>query len=242
MSRERARFTLRVCHGLHGARNLQLTAFLLPAPNFPERSPRLHPPMRYAENLLISMKLTAFALTLLASSSLLLAQATTTGTSTTGTGGAKKTTLASSDKTFIKNSTESIYFLTSLADKVRALSKDGNVSEGVKTFSGKVGSELGKVWGEIGAIASAAGETLPTTVKGSDKTKLASLGKLKEEKFEKEYAELSSKELKHLVPVMESGSKMAQNPELKEIAAKWLPTVKGLADDGTALTKTAGKK
>lgn len=186
----------------------------------------------------------AFTLALLASSSFIFAQATSTTSTTTGTGtGAKpKSTLASSDKSFIKNSTESIYFLTNLADKVRTASKDMTLTEGTTTLGKKIGTELGKVWAEVGAIASAAGEPLPTTLKGADKTKMASFGKLKDQKFEKEFAELSSKEAKHLVSVMESGAKMAQNPELKSIAEKWVPTVKGIADDAAALTKTAGKK
>jgi putative membrane protein len=189
------------------------------------------------------MKFPATFAALLATTSLLLAQATTTTTTTTPTAGAAKPKpLAASDKSFIKNSTDGIYFLTNLSDKVRSLAKDGNLSEGTKTLGNKMGSELGKIWGEIGGIATASGETLPSQLKGSDKTKVASLSKLKEDKFEKEFAELSSKEGKKLVQIFESGSKSAQNPELKAIAEKWIPTVKGISDDAAALVKTTAHK
>jgi predicted outer membrane protein len=188
-----------------------------------------------------------FSISLLAASSALFAQTTstpaTTGTSTATTGaGAKAKPLASSDKTFIKNSTESIFFLTSLADRVRTMSKDATFSESTTTLGKKIGTELGKVWGEIGAIASSSGEPLPTALKGSDKTKVANLGKLKEDKFEKEFGELSAKEAKQLVTVLENGAKSAQNPELKSIAEKWVPTAKVIADEAAALSKSAGKK
>lgn len=185
------------------------------------------------------MKLLFTLASLLASSTLVFAQATATATATATT---KPKPLSSADKSFVKNSTESIYYLTNLADKVKAVARDGNVSEGTKTLSTKVGGELGKVWGEIGAISTAAGETLPAALKGADKTKVAGLGKLKDEKFEKEYAELSAKELKRLVSVMESGSKNTQNTELKAIAEKWTATVKGISDDAATLSKTVGKK
>lgn len=177
----------------------------------------------------------AFSAALIASSSLLFAQATTTTTTTTTAAGAKPKPLATSDKSFIKKAADSMFLLSSLSEKIRGVERDNKVSPDISALAKKLGAngEVGKAWGEIGAIASNSGDMtlLPTALKGADKTKVASLGKLKDDKFEKEVSELIAKESKDLVKAFESGAKMANNPELKAIAEKYIPTMKEVESD-----------
>lgn len=177
----------------------------------------------------------------------MLAQAATTTTTTTPPAAdakAKPKPLSTSDKTFVKKSAESLYLLSMLSDRVRGIERDGKVSGDISEISKKLGAngDVGKAWGEIGTVASNAGEMtlMPTELKGSDKTKSASLAKLKDAKFEKEFSEIVLKEAKDLVKAFESGAKMANNPELKAIAEKYLPTMQGIADDA-AKAKAAHK-
>ncbi|MEQ1861967.1 MAG: DUF4142 domain-containing protein [Chthoniobacteraceae bacterium] len=181
------------------------------------------------------------AAVLLATPSLLLAQATP-ATPAPATPAGKPKPLASSDKTFVKNSLEGVYFLTQLAEKERGFERDNPVSDNLKKLARAMGGDGGKIWGEIATVATNHGETLPNQLKGSDKTKVAGLGKLKVDKFEKELAELAEKEAKSLLKVFESGAKSVQHAELKAIVEKWTATVKTFADDAAALAKSAGKK
>jgi hypothetical protein len=180
------------------------------------------------------MKLpSVFSAALLASTSLLLAQATPT---TPGTK-EKPKPLSTSDKAFVKKAGESLYLLSNLSERVRHMERDNKVSPDISALSKKFGAtgDVGKAWGEIGTLASNSGDMtlMPTEIKGPDKTKVSGLGKLKDDKFEKEWAEIVSKETKELTKAFESGAKMANSPELKAIAEKFLPAVKGLEDDAT---------
>jgi len=180
----------------------------------------------------------AFSAALLASATLVFAQANppATGT-TTGTTDAKAKAkpLSTADKAFVKKAGESLFFLSNLSEKVRGVERDSKVSPDISDLAKKLGTngDVGKAWGEIGQIASSTNDMalLPAELKGADKTKVAALGKLKDQKFEKEVAELILKESKDVVRTFESGSKSANNPELKAIAEKYLPTLKGIEDD-----------
>lgn len=171
---------------------------------------------------------------LLASTSLVLAQATST--TTTGAD-AKPKPLSTSDKSFIKKAGESLYLLSNLADKVRHMERDSKVSPDISALSKKMGNngDVGKAWGEIGTVAASTGDVtlMPAELKGSDKTKVASLNKLKDDKFEKEWAELALKEVKEVIKSFESGAKMANHPELKAVPEKYLPAMKVIEDEAT---------
>lgn len=182
----------------------------------------------------------ALAATLLATTSLLLAQAststTTTTTTTTGSDAkAKPKPLSSSDKTFIKKAGESLYLLSNLAEKVRQMERDKTMSPDISALAKKMGNngDVGKAWGEIGGIASSTGDVtlMPAELKGSDKTKVAALGRLKDEKYEKEWSELALKEIKEVIKSFESGAKMVNHPELKTIAENYLPAMKVIEDE-----------
>lgn len=180
------------------------------------------------------MKLPAiFTAALLASSSLLFAQASTS----TSTSATKPKPLPSGDKAFAKKAGESLFLLSKMSEQVRGMERDSKVSPDVSELAKKLGTngDVGKAWAEIAGVISAAGEAtlLPTELKGPDKTKFASLGKLKDAKYEKEFSELVLKETRDLVRTFESGAKMLTTPELKSAAEKYLPSLKGLEDDAT---------
>ena len=180
------------------------------------------------------------ALVLLATATLGLSQAVPAATPAPATPApGKPKPLSSTDKTFVKNVAESLYFLTNIAERTRLNAG----SESVKDIGAKLLGDLNKVWGEIGTVASANGEMMPTEIKGSDKTHAARLGKVTVEKFDKEYIEMTAKELKRLGRDLESGAKQCQNAELKAVAAKCAPTIKEYQDKAEATLKgLTGKK
>jgi hypothetical protein len=185
-----------------------------------------------------------FTLALLATTAFGLAQATPTTPATpaapTGATSAadKPKPLPAGDKTFIKNTTESIYYLTNLAEK----SKRNANSEPVKTLGGKLQADFNKAWGDIGGIATSNGEVLPAALKGSDKGNAERLGKAEGEKFDKAFLDLAGKELKKLTRALENGIKATQNADLKAAATKWAPTMKDYTDQVEKAEKELGKK
>jgi predicted outer membrane protein len=184
-----------------------------------------------------------FTLALLATTALGFAQATpatpTTGTTTTGSTSAKPKPFGSTDKTFVKNAGESLYFLINISDKA----KRGGGSDASKTLGTKIVTELNKMYGDIGGLATSAGEQMPNELKGSDKTNSGKLGKEKDaSKFDAEYFDLAGKELKKLNRYLETGAKMVQNAELKAAAEKWAPAMKGFEDEVEKAAKEAKKK
>ena len=161
---------------------------------------------------------------------------TSSTTSTTG-GAAKPKPLAQPDKTFLKNAADSMYFVINLCEK----SKRGAKAESVKKLGEKIAGDLNKVWGEIGGVATANNEVLPSELKGADKSHAEKLGKTEADKFDKAFLDDTGKEMKKLARYMETGSKSAQNPELKKIAENWAPTIKGFSDDIEKLEKELAK-
>jgi putative membrane protein len=190
------------------------------------------------------MKTTVLStIAVLASISLGLAQTPTTptspttpSTSTTG-GGAKAKPLAQGDKTFLKNSAESMYFLISLCDK----SKNGAKTDTVKKLGGKIAGDLNKAWGELGEAAKANNEVLASELKGADKSHAEKLGKAEPDKFDKLFLDEAGKEIKKLARYMESGAKSVQSPELKKVAENWGPTIKGYSDEIDKTEKEVAK-
>jgi predicted outer membrane protein len=140
--------------------------------------------------------------------------------------GAKPNPLSSTDKSFLKNAGESLYFLSTITERT----KRNAGSETVKELGEKMGKDLVSIWGEIGGIATSNGEMMPTELKGSDKTASQRLNNAKPDKFDHDYISLANKEAKKLTRHFESGAKMVNHPELKAAAEKWLPTVAGFED------------
>jgi hypothetical protein len=165
-----------------------------------------------------------------------------TSPTTATSAGAKPKPLSTSDKSFVKKAGESLYLLSNLADKIRHKERDEKVSPDISALSKKMGNngDVGKAWGEIGVVAASTGDVtlMPAELKGSDKTKVAALSKLKDEKFEKEWAEMAAKEVKEVIKSFESGAKMANHPDLKAIPEKYLPAMKVIEDEAAKAAKS----
>ena len=177
---------------------------------------------------------------LAASSPQILAQATTTG-STTGAGtsgaaGAAGKGLAAADKKFVKDAGEGLYYVIGLAEKAKT--KAG--TDGVKKLSEKLNAELNKVWAELATFSQATNEKLPTELSGGDKSKSERLGKQEGEKFDKEFLDLTSKELKKVARVFETASK-SQNPEVKKLGDTWAAPLKNHVTEIEQAEKDASK-
>jgi len=186
-------------------------------------------------------------LAVLASISIGFAQAPATpttpgapGTSTTTTGGgtgAKAKPLAQADKTLLKNTADSAFYLINLCDK----SKRGAKADTVKKTGEKMLEDLNKIWGELGEVAKTNNEVLATELKGADKSHAEKIGKAEADKFDKQFLDEAGKEAKKLSRYLETASKSAQSPELKKVGENWSPTVKGYADELDKAEKEAAK-
>lgn len=161
-----------------------------------------------------------FTAAVLACSSSVLAQdpaaPATGGTATTTPRTGKPAPLSSADKKFIKDSTEGMYFIMEAVGQA----KNKATTEPVKQLSDKIKGDFEKVWGDIAGFASENGESVPTELKGGDKTAMERMKKAEGDKWDKEFLKASGKEAKKLGRVFATGEKSVQNPQLKEIAAK----------------------
>lgn len=147
-----------------------------------------------------------------------------TSSSSATTAAEKPKPLTGGEKTFVKNSLESMYLLMNLTDKHK---RDSIKNEDAKMAAEKINSDLNKLWGEIAPVASDAGMTVPSELTGSDKAKAAKLSKTDADKYDKEFLKLVTKETKALAKQFETASKSAQHPNLKQITTNWTTTVKG---------------
>ncbi len=163
----------------------------------------------------------------------------TAGASTTSGSGAAKP-LAQGDKKFVKDAAEAHLDVLNLTGITRGT---GPGSEETKKESAKLGEDLNKVWGELGTIAGAHKVEMPgTEVKGADKSALEKLKKAKADEFEKDFYKSLAKQTKKTVRVYEMAAKSVQDPELKALVEKTLPTVKAQNDEVEKMEEAAAKK
>jgi putative membrane protein len=156
--------------------------------------------------------------------------------------GDKPKPLAAQDKKFIKDAGESLYYELKLAE----LGKKSEDSS-AKQASELVDKDANKIWEELAAHAQTHEEKLPVDLSTSDKNSVDRLGKMKDDKNNKDKADKQlmkelSKEAKKLVLTFETAAKTAQNPELKAYAEKWLPTLKTHLEETDKAEKAAGKR
>jgi len=149
---------------------------------------------------------------------------------------AKAKPLGASEKKFVKDSLEGMYYVMDLAGKA----KTGAKIEGTKTEAEALKVDLGKVWAEVAGYASNHNEKIPAELTGGDKGKAERLGK-SGDKFDKEYFKLVNREFEKLVKTFESAAKSAQDPEVKKIAGNWEATLKGHMAKLDAAEKEAAK-
>lgn len=163
-----------------------------------------------------------------------------TGTAAAGTGAAaeKPKPLPGSEKTFLKNSLESMYLLMTLTDKNKRESIKG---EETKNVAEKINTDLNKLWGELAPIATTHGEKLPEGISAGDKSKAERLSKSEGDKYDKDLLKLVTKETRALARAFESASKSAQTPELKQVVTNWATTVKNHDADAERAEKAAAK-
>lgn len=162
----------------------------------------------------------------------------TTGatTATTPAGATAGKPLAAPEKSFLKNSGESLYFLLQLADAAKT--KAGSVA--VKTLGETLNDDLNKVWADLGEIANATNEKMPTALSGGDKSGVERLNKQETEKFDRQFLTMVEKESKKLSSSFARGTKLT-HPELKAVAEKWATTLKGHETEIEKAAKEASK-
>jgi hypothetical protein len=146
--------------------------------------------------------------------------------------------LSSSDKKFIKDASESLYYQL----RILEVAKRNAATEAAKQAGEKFNGEAQKMWEELAQIAEAKGEKMPIELSGSDKGAAERLGKAKEEKFDKQFYKDLSKEAKKLATTFETASKSAQDPEVKAYAEKWHVAARSLHTDVEPAEKEAGKR
>jgi len=160
------------------------------------------------------------------------------GAAPTGKSSAEKPKpLGSTEKKFVKDATSSMYVVLESVGKA----KDSANTEATKKLGEKLKADLDKVWGDVAGFATANGETLPSELKGADKSAIERLNKADKEKWDKLFLNFAGKEMKKIARVFEGGKNL-QNAELKVIAEKWKPTVSGYDAEITAVEKEIAKK
>lgn len=190
---------------------------------------------------LLSMKLPALStICFLVTASFGFAQAPATpatpGTAPATTAADKPKPLTATDKAFLKKVLDSILFETKLTDKHKA---DSAKLEDTKKVSGKINTDLNKVWGELAGLLDP--KDVPSDLAGGDKSKAQRLSKAGD-KYDKELLEILEKETKTLERAFETASKSSQHATIKQTATNWLPSIRGHQEEIAKALKAAEKK
>lgn len=145
--------------------------------------------------------------------------------------------LSSGDKAALKKMTDTIFFETNLTDKHK---NDNAKIEETKKVAGKMNTDLNKIWGELAGLLDP--KEIPTELSGGDKSKAQRISKAGD-KYDKELLDVLEKETKQLEKAFDSASKSTQtHPTIKEVATKWLPTVREHGEAIAKAAKEAGKQ
>ena len=160
------------------------------------------------------------------------------GTTTTAPGGTPAAKpLAPADKKFITDTAKSFYYELQLADTA----KTGAKADATKKFAATVNTDLNKAWPKLGEIAMAKGEKVPTELSGSDKGKAERLKKTKPDGFDRVFFKEILSEAKSVERDFISAAKSSTDPEIKQFAIDYLPSVKNHVIDGDKAEKEAAK-
>jgi hypothetical protein len=138
--------------------------------------------------------------------------------------------LAPMEKTFLKNGGKSIYYLLQTATVAKTT--NANLSESAGKYRDGTIKDMTKTWEALKGVAKAHGETLPEELTGADKSDVDKLGKLKDERFAKQWLEDLIKEGKKLAKEFESAEKTAQADDLKMFIINYGSLVRGVATEG----------
>lgn len=148
--------------------------------------------------------------------------------------------LPSADRKFIKDSGEQVLTIIRLVETTK---HKGPGSEELKKLNAGINSDMDKIWGEVGTFAQSRNVDLPKSEpSSSDKAQLAKIRKTEEDKFDKTLLKSLEKEAKKAVQIFEAADKTVQEAELKQIVAKWTPTLKKHAEEVATAEAEAKKK
>jgi putative membrane protein len=120
------------------------------------------------------------------------------------------------------------------------IAQQNAASEEVKKFGQRMADDHSKANKELEPIAAKLGVTLPTAPSGKHAHMVKELSKKQGAKFDREYAEDMVKDHKKAVKLFEKQSQKADAEELRQFAAKTLPTLQEhlkMAEDLRAATK-----
>jgi putative membrane protein len=150
--------------------------------------------------------------------------------------------LSVTDKNFVKNAAGSMQYLIQIAEAAKASSAFADPQSSLVRLRDSTTKDIKKALEALNKLAQARGETLPTEITGSDKMSVERLGKLKDDKFPKQWVEDLAKEAKHLDKDFESASKTIQDPDLKTYVANYGPMVHVTFTGAEAAEKSQQKK
>ena len=146
------------------------------------------------------------------------------------------------DRTFIMDAAND-----SLAEiELGKVAQSNAASDEVKKFAQRMVEDHTKASQELEPIATKLGVTPPTEVKGKHARMVKDLSKKNGEKFDRDYVNDMVKDHQKAVKLFEKQSQKGETEELKQFAAKQLPTLqehlKMAQDLQAGMKKTKGKK
>jgi predicted outer membrane protein len=157
------------------------------------------------------------------------------GVGATASGTEKPKPLPPTDKKFIKDALDSMYYEMEAIGKAKT-----NATDPTKALSGTIKDDLDKIWADVAQVAGDRGENIPDKLSAGDKSKLERLGKAGD-KFDKEYFKIINREAEKLAKTFETAQKSATEPAIKEIAPNWTAKLKDHVSKLNAAEKDAAK-
>jgi len=142
------------------------------------------------------------------------------------------------DETYVKSSLKSLYYLIQLANAAKTNVTDPNLARMRDTAA----QDLTTALKGLSKIAEAHGLPVPTEIAGNEKVDLERLGKVKPDKYPKEWVEALFKEIKHLDHETEMASKTAQDDDLKTFIGNYTPTIHGVFTNADGAEKAMKAK
>jgi len=152
-----------------------------------------------------------------------------------------KTTMAAADQTFVKN-----VAMDGMAEvEIGKLASDKASSDQVKQFAQRMVTDHQKANDELKSIAQSKNITLPTDLGPKHKSLQAKLEKLSGEAFDRAYMNEMVMDHRKAVSTFRTESNSGKDPEIKQWAAKTLPTLeehlKQAQDANRSVVGTSGK-
>ncbi len=142
------------------------------------------------------------------------------------------------EKSFVKNAGKSIYYQIQLA----AAAKTTVTDEKLARLRDTVTKDLNKAWEGLSKIAKERGETLVGELQGADKSSIERLGKMKDDKFVKEWLGELAKESKKLDRDFEQGGKTFADPDMKTYVSNYGPSIRNVFTSSEAAEKAFKSK